>query len=73
MRESNHVLARRTLLFGGLGVLAACTRPKAQGFAGYAFIANQECTPGDHVIRFSHSSVLRAYRVKQFHICQHEA
>src|SRR5712691_6183210 len=42
MRESNHMLARRTLLLGPLAALAACTRPKAKGFSGYAFIANQE-------------------------------
>ncbi len=42
MGESNRVLRRRTILFGSLGALAACTRPKAKGFAGYAFIANQE-------------------------------
>jgi len=29
-------------LFGGLGALTACTRPKAKGFSGYAFIANSE-------------------------------
>ncbi|HUA20176.1 MAG TPA: hypothetical protein VMB25_15620 [Bryobacteraceae bacterium] len=36
------MFTRRALLAGGLGALAACTRPKAKGFAGYAFIANQE-------------------------------
>jgi YVTN family beta-propeller protein len=30
------------MVFGSLGALAACTRPKAKGFSGYAFIANQE-------------------------------
>src|SRR5260370_32348024 len=42
MGKSNRVLRRRTILFGSLGALAACTRPKAKGFSGYAFIANQE-------------------------------
>ena len=36
------MLTRRSLLFGGLGALTACTRPKAKGFSGYAFIANSE-------------------------------
>lgn len=27
---------------GGLGALVACARPKARGFPGYAFVANQE-------------------------------
>jgi YVTN family beta-propeller protein len=40
------MVTRRTFAFGGLagglGVLAACTRPKARGFSGYAFVANQE-------------------------------
>jgi YVTN family beta-propeller protein len=36
------VLTRRSAVFGGLGVLTACTRPKAKGFSGYAFIANSE-------------------------------
>ena len=36
------MFTRRALLAGGLGALAACTRPKAKGFAGYAFIANQD-------------------------------
>jgi len=36
------VLTRRSVLFGGLGALTACTRPKAKGFSGYAFIANSE-------------------------------
>lgn len=27
---------------GALGALSACSRPKAKGFSGYAFIANQE-------------------------------
>jgi YVTN family beta-propeller protein len=27
---------------GGIGALAACARPKARGFSGYAFVANQE-------------------------------
>jgi YVTN family beta-propeller protein len=30
------------MLLGTLGTLASCTRPKAKGFSGYAFIANQE-------------------------------
>lgn len=33
---------RRSMLLGSLGALASCTRPKAKGFSGYAFIANQE-------------------------------
>ncbi len=33
---------RRSIVLGSLGALAACTRPKAKGFSGYAFIANQE-------------------------------
>jgi YVTN family beta-propeller protein len=36
------VLTRRSVVFGGLGALTACTRPKAKGFSGYAFIANSE-------------------------------
>jgi hypothetical protein len=39
------LLTRRSLLSGGLGALGAftaCSRPKAKGFSGYAFIANQE-------------------------------
>jgi YVTN family beta-propeller protein len=40
------MVTRRALVMAGLGsglgALAACTRPKAKGFAGYAFIANQE-------------------------------
>jgi len=40
------MLTRRTFAFGGvasgLGALAACARPKARGFSGYAFVANQE-------------------------------
>jgi len=36
------VLTRRTVVFGGFGALTACTRPKAKGFSGYAFIANSE-------------------------------
>jgi len=39
-RES--MLTRRALVVGGFGALAACTRRKAKGFSGYAFIANQE-------------------------------
>ncbi|HEV2687168.1 MAG TPA: hypothetical protein VGV35_01400, partial [Bryobacteraceae bacterium] len=35
-------MSRRSLLVGGLASLAACTRPKATGFSGYAFIANEE-------------------------------
>jgi YVTN family beta-propeller protein len=39
------MLTRRTFalggLAGGLGALAACARPKARGFSGYAFVANQ--------------------------------
>src|SRR5258707_1383990 len=40
--ESGCVTTRRSLILGSLGALAACTRPKAKGFSGYAFIANQE-------------------------------
>ena len=36
------MLTRRSVVFGGLGALTACTRPKATGFSGYAFIANRE-------------------------------
>jgi YVTN family beta-propeller protein len=36
------VLTRRSIVFGGLGALTACTRPKAKGFSGYAFIANSD-------------------------------
>src|SRR4029077_18611830 len=36
------MIPRRTVLFGGLGALVSCTRQKAKGFSGYAFIANQE-------------------------------
>ena len=36
------MLTRRTVVFGGFGALTACTRPKAKGFSGYAFIANSE-------------------------------
>jgi YVTN family beta-propeller protein len=36
------VLTRRSVVFAGLGALTACTRPKAKGFSGYAFIANSE-------------------------------
>jgi YVTN family beta-propeller protein len=40
------MVTRRTFTFsgvaGGLAVLSACTRPKAKGFSGYAFVANQE-------------------------------
>src|SRR5689334_6001105 len=42
MGELRCLLTRRSLLAGGFGALAACTRPKATGFSGYAFIANQE-------------------------------
>ena len=39
-------MTRRTFalggLAGGLGSLAACAHPKARGFSGYAFVANQE-------------------------------
>lgn len=35
------MLSRRSFVAGGLGALAACTHPKAKGFPGYAFIANQ--------------------------------
>lgn len=36
------MITRRTALLGGLGALASCTRRKAKGFSGYAFIANEE-------------------------------
>jgi len=36
------MLTRRSLLLGGAAGLVACSRPKAKGFSGYAFIANQE-------------------------------
>ena len=36
------MLSRRSILLGGMAGLVACTRPKAKGFSGYAFIANQE-------------------------------
>jgi YVTN family beta-propeller protein len=40
------MLTRRTFalggLAGGLGALSACAHPKARGFSGYAFVANQE-------------------------------
>src|ERR1700722_17598104 len=46
MSESRCVITRRTFalggLAGGLGALAACARPKARGFSGYAFVANQD-------------------------------
>src|SRR5213079_497268 len=42
MGESSYVLNRRSLVFGSLGVLTACSRPKAKGFSGYAFIANRD-------------------------------
>ncbi|HLK20752.1 MAG TPA: hypothetical protein VKT81_17490 [Bryobacteraceae bacterium] len=43
--ENGLLITRRTLLssgIGAIGALTACSRPKAKGFAGYAFIANQE-------------------------------
>src|SRR5580700_3449956 len=40
--ESSCVLTRRSVVFGGLGALTACSRPKATGFSGYAFIANRD-------------------------------
>jgi YVTN family beta-propeller protein len=36
------MLTRRSVVFGGLAALTGCSRPKARGFSGYAFIANQE-------------------------------
>ena len=36
------MLTRRSIVFGGVGALTACTRPKAKGFSGYAFIANSD-------------------------------
>src|ERR1700737_2836984 len=36
------MMTRRGLLLGGLGAMVSCTRRKAKGFSGYAFIANQE-------------------------------
>jgi len=35
------MVTRRSFLAGGIGAFAACSHPKAKGFAGYAFIANQ--------------------------------
>jgi YVTN family beta-propeller protein len=40
--ELNCVVTRRSIVLAGLGALAACTRRKAKGFSGYAFIANRE-------------------------------
>jgi YVTN family beta-propeller protein len=40
--ENESMLTRRSLLLGSAAGLAACTRRKAKGFSGYAFIANQE-------------------------------
>jgi YVTN family beta-propeller protein len=40
--ENESMLTRRSLLLGSAVGLAACARPKAKGFSGYAFIANQE-------------------------------
>lgn len=42
MGESSCVLTRRSVVFGGLATLSACTRKKAKGFSGYAFIANSD-------------------------------
>lgn len=42
MGESSCVLTRRSVVFGAFGALAACSRPKAKGFSGYAFIANSD-------------------------------
>lgn len=39
---SKFLFTRRSVVLGGLGALAACTRPKAKGFSGYAFIANSD-------------------------------
>lgn len=36
------MMTRRTALLGGLGAMVGCTRRKAKGFSGYAFIANEE-------------------------------
>ena len=36
------MITRRSVLVGALAVPAACTHRKAQGFSGYAFIANEE-------------------------------
>ncbi len=36
------MLTRRSLLLGSAAGLVACSRPKAKGFSGYAFVANQE-------------------------------
>jgi hypothetical protein len=36
------VLTRRSFLLAGAAACAACRRPKAKGFSGFAFIANQE-------------------------------
>ena len=35
-------MTRRSLLAAGIGATLSCTRPKARGFSGFAFIANQE-------------------------------
>ncbi len=35
------MLTRRSVVLAGFGALAACTRQKAKGFSGYAFIANR--------------------------------
>jgi len=42
MGESSWVLTRRSVVLAGLGALSACTRQKAKGFSGYAFIANSD-------------------------------
>jgi YVTN family beta-propeller protein len=36
------MITRRSLVVGGLSAMTACTRQKARGFSGYAFIANEE-------------------------------
>ncbi len=38
----DQLLTRRTMVSCGLGALCACRRPKASGFSGYAFVANQD-------------------------------
>ena len=42
MTAAAHRWTRRSAIFGGLCAFASCTRRKARGFSGYAFIANQE-------------------------------
>lgn len=39
---TRNLIDRRTLLLGPAGALGGCRRRKSSGFAGYAFVANQE-------------------------------